>query len=190
MIIGLDLETTGLKAGEDRVIELCCGIYKDDGTFVKNVTLRFNPCRPIDPKAQAVHHITLEELMTCPKFEEKAELISKLLKKASLIVIHNARFDAPFLAAEFRRCCVEVPEVPVYDTMTENRWAGFDGKYPTLGELCWACDVLYNPKEAHAADYDVNAMMGCFFRIADWGFFNENSVMTPFNQIKPNERKQ
>lgn len=188
MIIGLDLETTGLKVGEDRIIEICCGIYKDDGSFVQNVTMRFNPCRPIDPKAQAVHHITIEELMGCPKFEEKAKKFAKLISKASIVVIHNARFDAPFLKEEFRRCRVECPDVLVYDTMAENRWATFDGKYPSLGELCWACDVLYNPSEAHAADYDVNAMMGCFFHIADWGFFNENSAMTPFNQIKPNEK--
>ena len=55
MIIGLDLETTGLNAQDDRIIELCAGIYTDDGRLIKTVTLRFNPCRPIDKKAQAIH---------------------------------------------------------------------------------------------------------------------------------------
>ena len=34
MIIGLDLETTGLTVGSDRIIELCFGLYDD----------KFNSC--------------------------------------------------------------------------------------------------------------------------------------------------
>lgn len=188
MILGLDLETTGLNVTTDRIIELCAGLYDDQGQWIRNVTLRFNPCKPIDPKAQAVHGIRNEELMACPKFSEKAELIGKLISKASLVVIHNARFDAPFLANELMRCNLSVPTVPVYDTMEESRWATFDGKVPTLGELCFACNVDYLPEEAHAADYDVKCMMACFFNAANEGFFSGNT--TPFNEIKPRDKKK
>lgn len=185
MIIGLDLETTGLNAQDDRIIELCAGIYTDDGRLIKTVTLRFNPCRPIDKKAQAIHKITIEELLSCPKFAEKAAQIGQLLSKAGLIVIHNAAFDAPFLKAELTRNGIKPPHVPVYDTMAESRWATFDGKVPNLGELCWALDVPYNPEEAHAADYDVDCMMKSFFKMVDKGFFSE-SVLA-FDEIKTNK---
>ena len=188
MILGLDLETTGLKTTEDRIIEMCCGLYADDGSLIKNVTLRFNPCRPIDAKAQAVHKIRMEDLLGCPKFSEKAELVGKLLSKATLIVIHNARFDAPFVASELMRCGVTVPNVPVYDTMTESRWATFDGKLPTLGELCWSLNVTYEPEKAHAADYDVNCMMECFFKLCEKDFFSGETM--PFNQIEAKEGKK
>lgn len=186
MILGLDLETTGLNQVEDRIIELCFGLYSNDQKPIKNITMRFNPCRSIDPKAQAVHHITSEELMGCPKFEEKAQILSQILAKADLVVIHNARFDAPFLANEFRRCGVNVPETMVYDTMEESRWATFDGKVPTLGELCFATNVTYEPEKAHAADYDVDCMMKAFFALCNKGFMSEN--VEPFNKVRPKEK--
>lgn len=188
MILGLDLETTGLTAGEDRVIEICCGVYDNEFRRVKNVTMRFNPCKAIDPKAQAVHHISNADLMNEPKFEERASLLSQLLCKADMIVIHNAKFDAPFLKAELERCGVTVPTVSVYDTMAESRWATPDGKWPKLGELCYALNVNYNPDEAHAAEYDVDKMMECFGAMVKLDRISTNVV--PFNEIEPFKRRR
>ena len=58
-ILGIDLETTGLKEN-DRIIEYC-GIMLDSGK-VSDITMRFNPQMPIDPAAAAVHHIQNEDL--------------------------------------------------------------------------------------------------------------------------------
>lgn len=183
MILGLDLETTGLNVLEDRIVELCAGLYADDGRLMKNVTMRFNPCKAIDPKAQAVHHISNAELMTCPKFKDRAEIIGRLLGKAKLIVIHNAGFDAPFLKNELERCGVKAPHIPVYDTMLESRWATPDGKIPRLGELCWALDIDYDTKQAHGAEYDVTVMMNCLFKLEKLNFFTNNVIA--FDEIKP-----
>lgn len=186
MIIGLDIETTGLDCMKNRIIELCLGIHADDGKVLKYVTMRFNPKQPIDPKSQAVHHITFEELINEPTFDTKAAQIGALLGKADLIVIHNAQFDAPFLKVELERFGVKAPHIPVYDTMTQSRWATPDGKWPRLGELCWALDVDYDPNAAHAADYDVKCMMDCFFETEKLGFFSGN--VEAFDEIKPSER--
>jgi DNA polymerase-3 subunit epsilon len=188
VILGLDLETTGLSCEEDRIIELCFGLYSDECELIRNVTMRFNPCRPIDPKAQAVHGISNADLMDCPKFSERAEVLNNILGKAKLIVIHNAKFDAPFLKAEFERCGLQAPETPVYCTMSESRWATPDGKWPKLGELCFACGVTYNPEEAHAAEYDVNKMMECFADFTKKGFFSGNT--TAFNKVQSFARKR
>lgn len=187
MIIGLDLETTGLTAGEDRVIEICMGLY-NEGTLLKNVTMRFNPCRPINPAAEAVHHISIDQLLDKPKFEEKALLISQLLQKAELVVIHNAAFDAPFLKAEFERCGVQCPTVPVYDTMKESTWATPTGKWPKLGQLCFALNVDYNASEAHSAEYDVNKMMECYINLTAQGL-NSNRTKS-FNLIEGFKRRR
>lgn len=188
MIIGLDLETTGLNVGSDRIIELCFGLYNESCTLVKNVTMRFNPHRPIDPKAQAVHHISMNDLINCPSFEEKAPVLNAILNKANLIVIHNAKFDAPFLRYELESCGLQAPSVPVYDTMAESRWATPDGKWPKLGELCFACGVDYNATEAHAAEYDVNKMMECFKKTQELGYLSTNTH--PFNEIQPFQRRK
>lgn len=183
MIVGLDLETTGLKAGEDRVIELCFGLYDDNCQKMRNVTLRFNPCKAIDPKAQAVHHISNADLMNESKFEERAEILSKILERATLIVIHNSQFDAPFLKAELERCGVKVPTCPTYCTMKNSRWATPDGKWPKLGQLCFAMGVDYNADEAHAAEYDVDKMMECFRLMADQNYIDLKHAIA-FNEIQ------
>lgn len=188
MIIGLDLETTGLTVGSDRIIELCFGLYDNKFNLMKNITMRFNPRRPIDPKAQAVHHISLDQLVTCPHFEDKAPVLNQILSKADLIVIHNARFDAPFLRFELENSGQQAPSVPVYDTMAESRWATPEGKWPKLGELCFACGVSYSSDEAHAAEYDVNKMMECFKAIKEQGFFS--GKVSPFNEIQPFQRRK
>ena len=86
MIIGLDLETTGLNVGTDRIIELCFGLYTDSYGLMKNITMRFNPRRPIDPKAQAIHHISNNDVLKCPFFEDKAAVLNAILR-----VRHNGR---------------------------------------------------------------------------------------------------
>ena len=188
MIIGLDLETTGLNVGTDRIIELCFGLYNDSYELMKNITMRFNPRRPIDPKAQAVHHISNNDVLKCPFFEDKAAVLNAILNKAQLIVIHNARFDAPFLRFELENCGQVAPAIPVYDTMAESRWATPDGKWPKLGELCFACGVDYNATEAHAAEYDVNKMMECFKKTQELGYLSTNTH--PFNEIQPFQRRK
>lgn len=187
MIIGLDIETTGLDCSKNRIIELCMGIHDNGGKTIKYVTMRFNPKQPIDPKSQAVHHITFEELVAEPEFKDKAAQIGAILSKADLVVIHNAQFDAPFVKTELERFGVKAPHVPVYDTMVESRWATPDGKWPRLGELCWALDVDYDTESAHAADYDVECMMKCFFKTIELGFFSEK--VQAFDEIEPSERK-
>ena len=182
MILGLDTETTGLNSATDRIIELCLGVYKDDGTFVQNVTMRFNPQMAIDPKTIAIHHITNEDVMAEPTFSERAKALHALVSKADLMVVHNSEFDVPFLRTEFMRCGLTAPDILVFDTMLESRWATPDGKYPKLGELCWALDVDYNTDEAHAADYDVDVMMKCFFEMNERGFMTEN--VRPFKEIQ------
>ena len=67
--------------------------------------------------------------------------------------------------------------------MAESRWATPDGKWPKLGELCFACGVNYNADEAHAAEYDVNKMMECFKKTQELGYLSSNTL--PFNEIQP-----
>jgi DNA polymerase III epsilon subunit-like protein len=103
-------------------------------------------------------------LVGAPTFEEvyKTE-IAPILNKIELAVIHNAAFDSVFMATEILNLGEPLPEFETFCTMENGRWATFSGKNPNLGELCYALDVDYDPKEAHAADYDVFKMMDCFF---------------------------
>lgn len=171
IITGFDTETTGLMTPEHRIVEvgLVMRRFNVDTGEVQHLAKferRFNPGRPMDPKAQAVHGIAFEDVAHCPRLEDDdkgIELIQRILAKSDLIVAHNGEgFDKPFLAQEFARIGKPLPAYLLADTMLQGRWATPLGKVPNLGELCFACRVPYDPDKAHGALYDVEVMLDCF----------------------------
>lgn len=174
LVCGLDTETSGLDQSEGhRIIELATILYElESGEQKGKWVQRINPERSISPGAQAVHGITFEELVGCPTWPEVAPKLVRVLKASDLVVAHNgSTFDMPFIGMELLRIGLEIPNVPCVDTCLEARWATPLGKLPNLGELCFALGVAYNPAEAHAAAYDTQKMMECFFRGLRKGFF-------------------
>lgn len=167
-----DTETTGLEPGDHRIIEAYVGYYDLSGLKHGSRLWRINPERAISPAAQAVHGISLSELIHEPTWDIVAPQLHAALLKADFIVAHNGiEFDMPFVNHEFKRVGLPPIMSPVVDTMLGGRWAHPYGKIPNLGELCWACDIPYDPSKAHAAAYDVEVMALSFVRGAQWGFF-------------------
>lgn len=177
IIVGLDLETTGLLAPEHRIIECALLEYdfdKDRNSYTGPAkwVRRFNPMRPIEAAASAVHGITFEEVAHEKTFEECAAEVLKRIKVADLVVAHNGRgFDLPFLKQEFMRLGTALGPVRHVDTMLEARWATPFGKVPSLEELCFATGVDYDRSAAHAAEYDTDRMMQSYFKGVQKGFF-------------------
>lgn len=172
--VGFDIETTGLSQVDGhRIVEFAALMYDlDTGKYLAKLVERVNPERPIDPKAQAVHGISFEELVSCPTWEFVAPKLVRVLEKADVIVAHNGiGFDMPFLNGELFRIGLPMINTHCVDTMTESRWSTCYGKYPNLGELCFATGTLYEPEKAHSASYDVEVMMECFFKARKKGFF-------------------
>jgi DNA polymerase-3 subunit epsilon len=177
IVTGFDLETSGLLAPEHRILECALILYDlESQTRLGSFVRRWNPGRPIEAKAQEVHKITFEQVAHLPRLEDDKEgqqLICRVLSKSDYIVAHNGiGFDAPFIDQEFARIGVALPRMRVIDTMLQGRWATPLGKPPNLGELCFAARVHYDPEQAHAAEYDVDRMMECFFHGYTRGFFN------------------
>jgi DNA polymerase-3 subunit epsilon len=181
IVAGIDTETTGLLKPEHRLVEIHIQKWKLDNPMATNPELlsdktwRTNPDRSIDAKAQAVHHIAIEDLAGAPKLEDVLLEIIAHMKDVDLWVAHNVEFDRNFMALEVER--VDARFLPWlnglqwFDTMTEGRWAHPWGKVPSLQEACWASDVPYDPTKAHAAEYDVTCMMKCFFFGLRTGFY-------------------
>jgi DNA polymerase-3 subunit epsilon len=175
---GFDIETTGIEQAKGhRMIELHCSVY-DLTTRMKRIswTKRLNPGRSIDKAAEAVHKISLDMLKDEPEWEVIAPQLKAILDKTDLLIAHNGdAFDIPFVIEEFLRIGTDISsfaeKIKSFDTMLQGRWATANGKVPNLGELCFACDVDYDAETAHAADYDVDVMMKCFFFGLDNGFY-------------------
>lgn len=174
LLIGLDLETTGLDwATGHRIMELAALLYDENAVLKGQFVQRYNPQRPVDPKAQAVHGISFEMVSECPTLDRDAVKIATLLNKADVIVAHNGEdFDLPFLNHELTLLGAPTVKTPLVDTLTQGRWATPMGKIPNLGELCFATGVPYDPSKAHGAAYDVKVMMEAFFKGWKKGFFS------------------
>jgi len=100
----LDLETTGLSAAKDRIIQIAILMINPECRPFNLFESYFNPGANVDcSKSQHIHKITPDILGKAPSFEEKADEILELLMKFNIIVGHNVAFDFEFLRHEFNR---------------------------------------------------------------------------------------
>lgn len=181
IVCGIDTETTSKLSPDHRIIELHLQKWDFDPvimtrTKISDKTWRINPERSIDPKAYAVHKISLDDLAGKPNFASCGREIIAAMADVDLFVAHNGdEFDRPFLRLEIERTMPDL--LPAldgqkwFDTMQNGRWSGPWGKAPSLAELCWATDVPYDVTLAHSADFDVGVMMKAFFFGIQAGFF-------------------
>ena len=173
----LDLETTGLEQERGhRIIEMAFLLYsynlatkerKPLGKYIQ----RINPNRSIDVKAQAVHKISINDLMGKPLWEDVVDKAVKVLNKTDLLVCHNIGFDGPFIANEIIRVGRCVPQVETFCSMDSGRFATFDGSVPSLRKLSECFGFEYSQSKAHGALYDTLLLSKCFFAGLDGGYF-------------------
>jgi DNA polymerase III subunit epsilon len=98
----LDLETTGITVGIDRVVEI--GVFKvmpEGASFDFNV--RVNPEIPIPREAREVHGIRDEDVQNSRTFADIAVKLAEFLRGCDLAGYNLVRFDLPILEAEFQR---------------------------------------------------------------------------------------
>lgn len=175
LVAGIDIESTGLDfISGHKIIEIAITRYElESQSHIDNLVMRFNPRRSIDPKAQAVHGISLEDLATEPLLSDHAKKIADYMGTCSAWVAHNGEaFDIPFIRHEFSGYGIVLSDIPLIDTMLSGLWATEDGKRPRLEELAFSLGFIYDHKKAHSALYDTDLMMKCFFKARDkYGFF-------------------
>ncbi len=100
MFAVIDLETTGLRPGSDRVVELAVVRLDENRKVVSEWTTLVDPARPV--RGTRVHGILTRHVEGAPTFAEIAGDLADRLGEA-VLVAHNARFDFAFIEAEYRR---------------------------------------------------------------------------------------
>lgn len=95
----LDLETTGLRPGVDKIVEI--GLVEVQNYYPTGKVWHtyVNPGMKMPKAAEAVHGITDKKLKGKPKFWQVSEAMLEFIGPDP-IVAHNARFDISFLASE------------------------------------------------------------------------------------------
>ncbi len=101
-----DLETTGVRIGRDRIVQIAIVRLMLDGTREDWSSL-VNPGIPIPPEATAVHGITDGDVAGAPRLEDLAGTIIGQMAGCDLSGFNVLRFDIPFLAEELLRAGTE-----------------------------------------------------------------------------------
>jgi len=102
----IDVETTGLKAYSDRIVELSIIKVTPDGKQ-EYLSRRINPGIPIPAEATAIHGITNADVINQPAFPQCAQIIRDFIGESDISGFNIIKFDLPFLEAEFARAKVE-----------------------------------------------------------------------------------
>lgn len=138
LYVVLDVETTGGKAGSDRVIEI--GAVKvQAGEVLDTFSTLLNPQRYIPSFITRLTGINSAMVANAPTFSDIAPALSEFLQGA-VFVAHNSKFDYGFIRSEFTR--LEMPfAMPQLCTVVNMR-----RYYPglasySLGNLCTEFEI-------------------------------------------------
>jgi DNA polymerase-3 subunit epsilon len=122
-LVAFDLETTGLWAETDRIVEIGAIRFSPSGREFARFERLVNPRRPVGASARAIHGLSDELLATAESTEHVLPEFLDFLGPAdsSLLMAHNAAFDAGFLGAELGRLGLPMPGHAVADTLVLSR---------------------------------------------------------------------
>jgi DNA polymerase III subunit epsilon len=150
--IYVDVETTGLDAGTEAIIELGLVAFEFDREghvyrIVRELSAFEDPGKPIPPHITALTGIRDEDVRGARLPEDE---VTALAERAQLVIAHNAAFDRPFLE---RR-------LPVFEgrpwacSMADVDWweAGFGSQ--KLEYLAYRCGFFF---DGHRASSDCRA---------------------------------
>ena len=101
-LVVFDIESTGVNARSDRIIELAAIRIEPSGAETSRCWL-LNPTIPIPSETTTIHGITDELVKACPTFADAAEDIWSFFEGCDLAGFNCDRFDVPCLEEEFAR---------------------------------------------------------------------------------------
>ena len=110
-----DLETTGMSAVNDRIVELAALRIDLDGTTQQYQSL-INPGCYISHRVIAIHNITNEMVADAPKFSQVAYEFLEFAAGTTLVA-HNGKFDLSFLQESLYRSGLPLWDGKVLDTL-------------------------------------------------------------------------
>jgi DNA polymerase-3 subunit epsilon len=148
----IDLEATGGKPSEERIIEVAIFLY-DGKDIVDQFISLINPDCPIPPFVQKLTGIKQRDVQGAPRFHEVAKRIVQMTEGA-IFVAHNAPFDYRVLREEFARLGYDYQRT-VLDTIPLAQ--KFIPDLPAYG-LATLCEELgITNAKRHRADGDARA---------------------------------
>jgi DNA polymerase-3 subunit epsilon len=157
-----DTETTGVKAGKDRIIEIAAFDPEQDRTFCSFV----NPEMPIPAESTAITNITDEMVKDAPLIGSALSSFAEFCAGEIVLIAHNNdSFDKLFLEAEFQRAGMAIPAWTYLDSLKWSRKYRSDLPRHSLQSLREVYGIEAN--QAHRALDDVIVLHKVFSRMID-----------------------
>ncbi len=174
-----DVETTGLNAKDDHVIEIAIVKVNIEGELLDEWTSLVGPPRDLND-TERIHKIKKEWLTNAPHF---SQIVGDICEKlyGSIPVAHNASFDCGFIEQEWEKAGLKKIagdlKLVAFDTLPLAKGLGYPGK---LVELSEALDVELS--NAHEALADTRALASVLIKLLD---LSNTKVDTPVFQTSP-----
>lgn len=132
--VAIDLETTGLNAGKDRIVEIGASRFSLQGVEQSSFSQILNPHLQMPEEVINVHHIAQESVDRAPDFESCWEHFLSFIS-GSVLLAHHAAFDIAFLKSETLRLGLELPEAFVIDTFPLAKTCFPEARSYALGRI-------------------------------------------------------
>ena len=101
-LVFLDLETTGVNVGTDRIVEIALLKLHSDGSK-EEICMRINPTIPIPIESSLIHGIYDDDIKDSPTFQSVSKDIHTFIAACDLAGYNSNKFDIPLLIEEFTR---------------------------------------------------------------------------------------
>ncbi|GAB2563241.1 PolC-type DNA polymerase III [Gracilibacillus alcaliphilus] len=148
-----DVETTGLSAIYDTIIELAA-VKLCNGEIIDRYESFANPHHPLSDTTINLTGITDDMVKDAPEVDDVLKEFHEWMGDA-ILVAHNASFDMGFLNTGFKRIDLEEASNPVIDTLELARLLFPELKNHRLNTLCKKLDIELT--QHHRAIYDAEA---------------------------------
>lgn len=167
--IAFDIETTGLNANVDRIIEL--GAVKfENGEIIDEFNSLVNAGVSNSFSAMAVNHITNEMITSAPKedivYDNLKNFLGEALNGEIIICAHNASFDISFLKETLERLNY-TGTIKYIDTLSLSR--KFIKDLPNYKQDTVAKHFNFINKEAHRAVTDATVCGQILWKLIEIG---------------------
>jgi DNA polymerase-3 subunit alpha (Gram-positive type) len=201
--VAFDLETTGLLCQKDEIIEIGAVKFTVEtkaGRVVPKLISEFEtfvkPNMLIPAEASSVNHITDAMVENAPPVGECLKKFTAFCGQGTILLAHNANFDASFLRVAYAKNPQLVPVNPVVDSLVmartilpelSNHKLGFmAGLFMKRGEFTMKID----PAKMHRAVYDCEMLMEVFvallrrsFKEKDWEMANIMASLAKYKGV-------
>lgn len=148
-----DVETTGLSAVYDTIIELA-GVRIQKGEIVDRFESFANPHHPLSETTTELTGITDDMVKDAPEVADVLKDFADWIGD-DILVAHNATFDIGFINQGFEKINFEKVSNPVIDTLELARFLMPQLKNHRLNTLCKHLDIELT--QHHRAIYDAEA---------------------------------